>query len=110
MNVLDQFFGWLMIALGMANCVTGLRIQPLSHVTLLLSGTAAAMIVCGLLNVIRARQKDGLTRAFSVIANLLILTLAVGLAWPLRLSLLHDWPRLGILAVTAVELLFALFP
>jgi hypothetical protein len=46
-----------------------------------LSGTAAAVIVSGFLNVSRARHSDGLTRAFSVIGNLLILMLAVEIAW-----------------------------
>jgi len=50
----------------------------------------------------------GLTRAFSVIGNVLILVLAVGIAWPVRYHLLHNWQALGILIVTAVELLFAL--
>ena len=63
MNILDQVFGWLMIALGVAHCVTNFRIQPLSHLTVLLSGTAAAMIAGGFLNVVRARHQDGLTRA-----------------------------------------------
>ena len=68
MNVLDQIFGWLMIAFGVAQSVTNFRIQSSSHLTLSLSGTAAAMIVGGFLNVSRARHSDGLTRAFSVIA------------------------------------------
>lgn len=50
----------------------------------------------------------GLTRAFSVIGNLLILVLAVGIAWPMRYHLLHNWQALGILVVTVIELLFAL--
>jgi hypothetical protein len=78
MNALDQIFGWLMIAFGVAQSVTNFRIQTASHLTLSLSGTAAAMIVSGFLNVSRARHSDGLTRAFSVIGNLLILALAVG--------------------------------
>jgi hypothetical protein len=49
------------------------------------------MIVNGFLNVSRARHSDGLTRAFSLIANLLILVLAMGLAWPLRYHVLHNW-------------------
>jgi uncharacterized membrane protein HdeD (DUF308 family) len=77
MNALDQIFGWLMIAFGVAQSVTNFRIQSSSHLTLALSGTAAAIIVGGFLNVSRARHSDGLTRAFSVIGNLLILVLAV---------------------------------
>lgn len=107
MNAVDQIFGWLMIALGVAHCVASFRIQPLSHLTVWLSGTAVAMIATGFLNVSRARNKDGLTRAFSLIANLLILALAVGLAWPVRYHLLHDWQALGILIVTVIELVFA---
>jgi hypothetical protein len=95
-----------MIALGVAQSVTNFRIQSSSHLTLSLSGTAAAMIVGGFLNVSRARHSDGLTRAFSVIGNLLILVLAVGFAWPVRYHLLHNWQALGILVVTVVELLF----
>jgi hypothetical protein len=66
------------------------------------------MIVAGFLNVSRVRNKDGLTRAFSVIGNLLILVLAVGIAWPVRYYLLNNWQALGILVVTVIELLFAL--
>jgi hypothetical protein len=69
------------------------------------------MIVGGFLNVSRARHSEALTRAFSVIGNLLILVLAVGIAWPFRYHLLHNWHNwqaLGILVVTAIELLFAL--
>jgi len=66
------------------------------------------MIIGGFLNVSRARHSDGLTRAFSAIGNLLILALAVGIAWPVRYYLLHNWQTLGILVVTAIELLFAL--
>jgi hypothetical protein len=108
MNTLDQIFGWLMIAFGVAQSVTNFRIQSSSHLTLSLSGTAAAMIVAGFLNVSRARHSDGLTRALSAIGNLLILALAVGIAWPVRYHLLHNWQALGILVVTIVELLFAL--
>jgi hypothetical protein len=67
-----------------------------------------AIIVSGFLNVSRARHNDALTRAFSVIGNLLILVLAVGIAWPVRCHLLHNWQAFGILVVTAIELLFAL--
>ena len=108
MNALDQIFGWLMIAFGVAQSVTNFRIQSSSHLSLSLSGTAAAMIVSGFLNVSRARHSDGLTRVFSVIGNLLILVLAVGIAWPVRHHLLHNWQALGVLVVTAIEPLFAL--
>jgi len=108
MNALDQIFGWLMIAFGVAQSVTNFRIQSSSHLTLSLSGTAAAMIVGGFLNVSRARHSDALTRAFSVIGNLLSWVLAVGIAWPVRYHLLHNWQALGILIVTVIELLFAL--
>jgi hypothetical protein len=101
MNALDQIFGWLMIAFGVAQSVTNFRIQSASHLTLSLSGTAAAMIVSGFLNVSRARHSDGLTRAFSVVGNVLILVLAV--AWPVRYHLLHNWQALGILVVTVIE-------
>lgn len=107
MNIIDQVIGWLMIVLGVAHCVTSFRIQPLSHLTVWLSGTGVAMIVGGFLNVSRARHGDGLTRVFSLVANLLILALAVALAWPLRYHLLRDWQALGILAATLIELLFA---
>jgi phosphoglycerol transferase MdoB-like AlkP superfamily enzyme len=109
MGVLDQFFGWAMVALGVAHYVSGFRLQPLSQLTVLLSGTAVAMIAAGFLNVTRSRQGDGLARAFSVISNLLVLLLAVGLAWPVRYHLLHDWQRLGIIIVAGMELLFALW-
>ena len=66
------------------------------------------MTVSGFLNVSRARHSDGLTRAFSVTGNVLILVLAVGMAWPVRYHLLHNWQALGILVVTVIELLFAL--
>jgi len=108
MNALDQIFGWLMIAFGVAQSVTNFRIQSSSHLTLSLSGTAAAIIVSGFLNVSRARHSDGLTRAFSVIGNRLIPVLAAGIAWPVRYHLLHNWQALGILIVTVIELLFAL--
>ena len=75
MNALDQIFGWLMIAFGVAQSVTNFRIQSSSHLTLSLSGTAAAMIVSGFLNVSRARHSDGLTRAFSVAAIELLFAL-----------------------------------
>ena len=97
----------LMIAFGVAQSVKNFRIQSSSHLTLSLSGAAAAIIVSGFLNVSRARHSDGLTRAFSVIGNLLILVLAVGIAWPVRYHLLHNWQTLGILVVTVIELLFA---
>ena len=108
MNALDQIFGWLMIAFGVAQSVTNFRIPSASHLSLSLSGTAVAIIVGGFLNVSRARHSDGLTRAFSVIGNVLIIVLAVGIAWPVRYHLLQHWQALGILAVTVVELLFAL--
>jgi hypothetical protein len=107
MNTFDQIFGWLMIACGVTQSVTNFRIQSASHLTLSLSGTAAAIIVSGFLNVSRARNKDGLTRAVSVIGNLLILVLAVGIAWPVRYHLLHNWQVLGIVVITIIELLFA---
>jgi len=73
----------------------------------LASVIATAVIVGGFLNVSRARHGDALTRAFSAIGNLLILVLAVGIAWPVRYHLLHNWQAVGILIVTVIELLFA---
>jgi hypothetical protein len=108
LKALDQFFGWLMIALGVAHCVTSLRIQPLSlSLAAGLSGTAVAIVAAGFLNVVRARHGDGLTRAFSLTANVLVLVLVAGIAWPVRYHLLHDWQKLGIIIVTVVEVLFA---
>jgi uncharacterized membrane protein HdeD (DUF308 family) len=107
MNATDQIFGWLMIAFGVAQSVTSFRIQSSSHLTLSLSGTAVAIIVAGFLNVSRVRHSDGLTRVFSVVGNLLVLVLAVGIAWPVRHHLLNNWLTLGMLVVTVVELLFA---
>jgi hypothetical protein len=52
-------------------------------------------------NVSRAHHSDGLTRAFSVMGNLLILVLAAGIAWPARYHLLHNWQALGILISSA---------
>jgi hypothetical protein len=107
LSVIDQILGWLMVALGTAHCVTSFRIQPLSHISVGLTGTAVAIIIGGFLNLSRARNKDGLMRAFAVVANLLVLALAVGLAWPVRYNLLHNWQMLGILVVTVIELLFS---
>lgn len=107
MKTIDQIFGWLMIALGVAQCVMGFRIHPLSSVTLGVSGTVVAVVVSGFLNVSRARHGDGLTRAFSLIGNVLVLALAVGLAWPVRYHLLQHWQVLGLLVVMVIELLFA---
>jgi hypothetical protein len=42
-----------------------------------------------------------------VVGNLLVLVLAVGIAWPVRHHLLNNWLTLGMLVVTVVELLFA---
>jgi uncharacterized membrane protein HdeD (DUF308 family) len=106
MQVIDQFFGWLMIAFGVAQCITSFRIHP-SHLTAGLSATAVAIIAGGFLNVSRNQHSDGLTRAFSLITNLLILVLAVGSAWPLRYHLLHDWQKLGTIIAAALELFFA---
>jgi hypothetical protein len=106
MQLIDQFFGWLMIALGVAHCVTGFRIHPL-HLTAGLSATAVAIIAGGFLNVVRARHGDGLTRASSPITNVLILVLAVEIAWPVCHHLLHDWQKLGIVVVSVLELFFA---
>jgi hypothetical protein len=78
-----------------------LRIRPLAILKVWLSGTAAAMIINGFLNVSPAQHSYGLAQAFSLIPNLL---LAVGLAWPVRHQLLHNWQMLGILIVTVVEL------
>jgi len=107
-SVLDQALGWLMIALGVAHCVTSFRVVPLSHLTIGLTGTAVAMIIGGFLNVSRARGKEGLTRAFSLIGNLMVLALAIGLAWPFRYHLLQHWQELAIVVVTAIELVFAI--
>jgi hypothetical protein len=108
MKTLDQIFGWLMVAFGVAQSVTSFRIQASSHLSLLLSGTAAAIIVAGFLNVSRARHSDGLARAFSTIGNILVLVLAIGIVLPVRYHLLHNWQALGILVISVVELLFAL--
>jgi hypothetical protein len=106
MEVMDQVFGWLMIALGVAHCITGFRIHPL-HLTAGLSATAVAIIAGGFLNAARTRHSDGLTRAFSLITNVLILVLAVEIASPARYHLLHDWQKLGIMIVTALEIFLA---
>ena len=107
MKTLDQILGWLMIALGVAHCVTTLRLQPPS-VAAGLSASAVVIILGGFLNVSRARNKDGLTRAFSLIANIVILVLAVATALPLRSSFLHDWQKLSIIILATIEFFFAL--
>lgn len=108
MSVLDQIFGWLMIVLGIAQCVTSFRLHSANHLNLSLSGTAVAIIIGGFLNVSRARRSDGLAQAFSVIGNLLILALAIVIAWPMRYHLLQNWQTLSLLVATVAELLFAL--
>jgi uncharacterized membrane protein HdeD (DUF308 family) len=50
MNALDQIFGWLMIAFGVAHRVTSFSVQSARHLSLLLSGTAVAIIVGWSLN------------------------------------------------------------
>ena len=107
MKVLDQCFGWIVVAFGAIHCVTSFRVQPLSHLTVWLSGTAVAVMIGGFLNLSRARNQDGLTRAFSLVANVLLLALAVALAWPERYHLIQHWQTSGMLVAIAVECLFA---
>ena len=66
-NALDQIFGWLIIAFGVAQSVTNFRIQSSSHLTLSLSGTAVAIIVAGFLNFSHSAR----TRCFRRISMIL---------------------------------------
>ena len=97
MKTLGQIFGWLMIAFGVAQSVTNFRIQSASHLTLALSGTAAAMIVSGFLNVSRARHAMG---SPSVLGDREPAD-PCACGGDCMACVLHNWQVLGILIVTS---------
>ncbi|HKF23755.1 MAG TPA: hypothetical protein VKE93_19420 [Candidatus Angelobacter sp.] len=110
MKTLDRVFGWVLLGLG---CVhTGgsvfLMSKNLNFDSAWFFSGGLAVIFGAFLNLIRAyRPPDRAIARISVLANLLLLILAVLLCWVLRHDLRQNPQAIVLVLVVGIELLLS---
>ncbi len=109
MKTLDTVLAWALVVLGVIHCAVTFTIRPFSLGTVWFFSAGAAMIMAGLLNVIRIGSGGkGLVRGSAILANALLVAMVAGVVWFLLHRLTRE-PQVIIGAVLAVgELLFSL--
>ncbi len=108
MKTLDTVLAWALVVLGVIHCAVTFTIRPFSLGTVWFFSAGAAMIMAGLLNVIRIGAGKGCVRGSAILANALLVAIVAGVVWFVLRRLTHN-PQVIIGAVLAVgELLFSL--
>jgi hypothetical protein len=107
MKAVDTCFAWAMVVLGIVHSAVTLSMGPVNLGSVWFFSGGAAVIMAGLLNLIRIRR-SGFERGCSILANLLILAMLAGVTWFL-IHQLRQNPQVAIAwGITVVELAFSL--
>jgi hypothetical protein len=107
MKIVDQLFGWVLVALGIVWCAFTFRAHGVSAVSWYSSGVL--IVVAGLVNIARAGASNGFLRFGSACANIFVLALALATAFSLR-AVLRQNPQAPVLAVAAaIETIFSIW-
>ncbi len=108
MKTLDAVLAWALVVLGVIHCAVTFTIRPFSLGTVWFFSAGAAMIMAGLLNVIRIGAGKGFVRGSAILANALLVAMMAGVMWFVFHRLMRE-PQVIIGAVLAVgELVFSL--
>jgi hypothetical protein len=108
MRTLDRFLGWTLLAFGSLHTVVGVGVmwRALDLNSAWFFSGGLAIILGAFLNLLRAyRIPDRAVARTSILANLLLLVLAVLLAWALRHELKGN-PQAGIFVLLIAVQLF----
>lgn len=107
MKIVDQLFGWVLVALGIVWTAFTFRAHGLAGLSFYAPG--AMIILSGLVNIARAGASSGMLRFASVFANLFVLSLSLANAFSLH-SVLRQNPQAPILVVAAaIETIFSIW-
>jgi hypothetical protein len=110
MKTLDRVLIWILLAFGSLHTAAGvvLMSKTLSLDSAWFFGGGLAVIFAAFLNMVRAYgPPDNLVLRTSVLANLLLLVLAVILVWVLRHDLKQNPQAVVFIALAVAELLFS---
>jgi hypothetical protein len=110
MKTLDRVFAWALLVLGGLHTAGSvvLMSKNLSLNSAWFFSGGLAVIFCSCLNLIRTyRPPDRLVAKISSVANLLLLVLAMLLAWVLRHDLKQNPQAIVLVTIVVLELLFS---
>jgi L-asparagine transporter-like permease len=108
MKILDTCFAWAMVVLGIVHAAATLSMGPIGLGSVWFFSAGTAVIMAGLLNLIRIRRSGGFERGCAILANLLIVAMLAGATWFLFHRLRQN-PQVAIAwGITVVELAFSL--
>jgi hypothetical protein len=110
MKTLDRVLAWTLLALGSLHTAVGVALlsKTLSLNSAWFFGGGLAVIFAAFLNMVRAyRPPDKLVLRTSVLANLLLLVLAVILMWVVRHDLKQNPQVIVFIALVVAELLLS---
>ena len=110
MKTLDRVFAWVLLVLGCLHTVGGvvLMLKSLSLDSAWFFSGGLAVIFCAFLNLVRAyRPPDKAVTRTSVLANLLLLALAMLLGWVLRHDLGQNPQAIVLIAIVVLELVLS---
>ena len=110
MKSLDRAFAWILLTFGSLHTAAGVALmsKTLSLDSAWFFGGGLAVIFGAFLNLVRAyRPPDKLVLRTSVLANLLLLVLAVILVWVLRHDLKQNPQAVVFIPLAVAELLFS---
>jgi len=107
MKFVDQFFGWVLVALGIIWCAFTFRAHAFTALSWYSSG--ALIIIAGLINIARASASNGFLRFSSAFANIFVLFLGLATSFSLH-AVLRQNPQAPILVVAAaIEVIFSIW-
>lgn len=109
MRLIDRIFAWALLVLGLVHCAfTPIAYAQFSINAIWFLGAGMAMVFAAMLNLLRISYSAVApgTRLAALIANVLLLSLSVGIAGAVTL---HNNPQVIVAGVIVlVELLFSL--
>jgi len=107
MKIVDQLFGWVLVALGIVWCFFTFRAHGFAGIVWYSSGVL--ILVAGLINIARAGASNGFLRFGSAFANVFVLVLGLVTAFSLK-AVLRQNPQAPILTVAAaIETIFSIW-
>jgi len=107
MKVIDQLFGWVLVALGVVWFAFTFRAHGFSSFSVYSPGVL--IIIAGLVNVSRASTSNGLLRFTAAFATSYVLVMAAMNAFTLR-AVLRQNPQAPILVIASViEIIFCIW-
>jgi hypothetical protein len=108
MRTLDKVLAWAMVVFGIIHSSATLTMRPADTGAVWFFSGGAAVIMAGLLNLIRIRHIGAFERGSAILANGLVIAVLAGITWFAFHRLAHE-PQVWVAwAITAGELAFSL--